>query len=60
MKKSCASCYFAKQCGTKKPCAYYTPIDKDHEDLVIQEEHEKNRKEFEKAWRLYEKRDGKA
>ena len=57
MKKSCESCYFSSQCRQNKPCEYYTPVDKDHEDLVIKEENEKVRKEFEKEWLNYEKRD---
>lgn len=57
MKRSCATCCFADKCADKKPCSFYTPLDKDSEDLMIEEEHEKERREFDKEWRLYEKRD---
>lgn len=57
MTRSCATCLFADQCADKKPCVYYTPADKDSEDRMIEEEHEMERRKFNKEWRLYEKRD---
>lgn len=57
MRRTCATCLFADKCAEKKPCVHYTPADKDSEDLMIEEEHERERREFDKEWRLYEGRD---
>jgi hypothetical protein len=48
-KKSCQYCLFVEQCSAERPCRYYSPIESDDDDELI----EKGRKQFAKEWRAY-------
>lgn len=54
-KKSCKNCYYGDKCTENSICRYYTPIDDDIENDLINEFNKKNFEEYKKAWTIYTK-----
>lgn len=47
--KSCQCCLFVEQCPATRPCQYYSPVEPEDDDDLI----ERGRKHFAAEWSAY-------
>lgn len=47
--KSCQCCLFVEQCPATRPCQYYSPVESEDDDYLI----ERGRKQFAAEWSAY-------